>query len=176
VRKKFGALVGPGLPDAPPVKKNPIARVGVAAVVVLALAAGGLFLASRGSTSPNEKATAVTAQVANDVVIVIAGNDSDGSVNARIKATIDQFNADSGCKFIGGTVTFGNTFDNANAVANKYILRARQTPGGAALGENLGIGYTVVSTQGLIRGEKFAAVIAAVDCSPPATNAPGFGS
>ena len=163
------------LPDPPQQKKNPIIRIGLAVVVAAALVVGGLLLVPRDSQSPDEKATALTAAVADDVLVVIAGDDVDGSANARIKAVIGEFDDTSGCKFIGGAVTFGSSQENATAVASKYIYKARQTPGGAALGDNLGFGHSVAPTRGLVRGEAFIAVIAAIDCSAPAATGPAGG-
>lgn len=163
------------LPDPPQQKKNPIIRIGLAVVVAAALVVGGLLLVPRDSQSPDEKATALATTVVDDVLVVIAGDDVDGSANARIKAAISEFDDTSGCKFVGGTVTFGSSSENATAVASKYIYKARQTPGAASLGDNLGVGYSVIPTRGLIRGEAFIAAIAAVDCSAPAATGPAGG-
>jgi len=175
VRKK-GTLLQ-DLPAAPRRKVNPIVRIGVAVVVIAGLIGGGLLLASQSSQSPDEKATALTAVVARDVLTVVSGSDGDGLAGVRVQAAVNEFNKNSGCKFIGGTVVTGTTSEEATARASKFILNVRQTPGGAQLGENLGLGFTVVPTGGLIRGVPYIAVLAAVDCTSVQPAGPtGLGS
>jgi hypothetical protein len=164
------------LPEFTNKKKNPAARILVAGFVVALLGGGAAFLASQHSPTPDERATAITAQVADDVVTVISGNDNDGAANARIKAVVDDFNKNSGCKFIGGTVTGGGTVKEATAAANKLIYTARNAPAASQMGDKLGMGYTVVGTGGLIRGIDFVAIVVAVDCTPVQTGPTGLGS
>jgi hypothetical protein len=139
---------------------------------MVGIAAGALFLSSRGSLSPDEKATALSAQVAQDVLIVISGKDN-GASNARIQAAKDEFNENSGCRVIAGTVAPGNTAEKAAGFANKLILQARESSPGSQLDKNLGLGYTVIPTNGLIPGVDFVALVTAVDCTPPQATTPG---
>jgi hypothetical protein len=175
VRKK-GLKDTFNLPDPPLFKVNPYKRLAVAAVVAVAVIAGIAFFPFGSSATPDEKATALSAQVAPDVLRVISGNDVDGDANAAIQRAKTEFTESSGCSIIAGVVTMGNTAKKAAAVANKRILQARDSSLGTTLGENLGLGYAVIPTRGLIPGVNFVAMVTAIDCTPAPAGPTGLGS
>lgn len=170
------------LPEFKPVKKpNPVKRIGVAVLVVLGVG-GGIYAVSqltKGPT-PDEWATTLTNRIASDVVIVISGQDDDGSAGRRTEMAIVEIQKESGCEFIGGTAALGNTPEGAIAHAERLIEEARTATASDTQYE-YGFGYTVVrGVEGTtIQGRKailpapYVVVLAALRCgqatpaSPP---------
>lgn len=149
-------------------KVNPFIRIGIGTVIGLGIAGLIVFVAKTSqSPSPDETATALTAKVAPDAVRVVTTGDAPS--NERIKAAIAAMEAESGCTFVGGTITTGNTRAIAAQNAERLIAEAKIQLGTTA--SEYGFGYAVV--PGLVRDtvngkkpvpDKFVAVLAAIHC------------
>ena len=168
-------------PEVPPVVKRRLSlRAILIPVLALAVAVGGIALikATAGPT-PDESAQDLATRVARDVLLVVSGNDEAGLANRRIRAEIAEWTKDSGCQFSGGSAVFGNTRAETEKAARTFMQGAKQDVGAnpAFAGRSIGFGYAVVPTDGLVRGERFMAIVAAADCSKPSPPpVPGVGS
>lgn len=173
------------LPDAPEglsKKPNPVVRIGIAVVVALAVGVGIYFFPK--SPSPDEMVTALTARVASDVVLVVSGQDKDGSAARRVEMAVNAFEkASPGCEVLGGTAALGNTAKGAAEHADRLIAEAR-TATDSDTEYEYGFGYTVVRgvEATTIQGRKailpapYLAVLGAIRCGGTTPSAPGFGS
>jgi len=159
---------------APPKKVNPAARIGAAVVVVGALVAGGVFLASSGgpSLTPDQQAARILSQT------IEAGSSApDDALRAKVAEQFKAFEAESGCKVVGALAVPGK--DRADvlsklAEAEKAVRdRVSQTQ---ADPEYFGVATAVaeLSRPDLGPNRDTVGAVLLVDCSPAEPAAPAF--
>lgn len=170
-------------PEVPPVVKRKLPlRAVLIPVLLLSLVAGGVYLVKlTAGPTPDERATAITAAIARDALLVVIGEDKSGEASDRIRVYIGKALEGSNCQWVAGTITTGNTQAAAAANAERVIALAKSQAGEQA--KDYGLGYTVV--RGLLKDtdtgrhyvpDQYVAVLAAIRCSAPSPAVPGMGS